>query len=67
MQAAETELDPVKQKALWATMQRIYAANLPELPLYFRQDPDVVPAWLKDYHVTGREDYQTFFAETWHP
>ncbi|MEJ1976012.1 MAG: peptide ABC transporter substrate-binding protein [Acetobacteraceae bacterium] len=67
MQAAEVELDPAKQKALWATMQRVYAANLPELPLYFRQDPDIVPAWLKNYHATGREDYQTFFAETWHP
>ncbi len=27
MQAAETELDPAKQKVLWATMQRVYAAT----------------------------------------
>ena len=65
MTAAETELDPGKQKALWVTMQQIYAATLPELPLYFRQDPDIVPAWLKGYDATGKEDYVSFFAENW--
>ena len=66
MVPAETELDPAKQKALWTEMQKIYAASLPELPLYFRQDPDVVPTWLKGYDATGKEDYITFFAEKWH-
>ncbi len=67
MQAAEVELDPAKQRALWTTMQNVYAAALPELPLYFRQDPDIVPAWLKGYEATGKEDYQSFYAENWHP
>ena len=66
MLAAEVEPDPEKQQELWATMQKLYAANIPELPLYFRQDPDVVPAWLKGYDATGKEDYISFFAEKWH-
>ena len=67
MRAANTELDPEKQKALWTGMQRIYAATLPELPLYFRQDSDVVPVWLGGYEATGREDYDSYWAERWRP
>ena len=67
MAAAQTELDPAKQKADWLQMQRIYVAALPELPLYFREDPDIVPAWLKGYAATGKEDYQTYTAEDWTP
>ena len=66
MAAAEVELDPAKQKALWADIQRIYAAQLPELPLYFREDPDVVPTWLKGYAANGKEDYDSYWAEDWH-
>ena len=67
MQAAETELDPGKQMVLWATMQKLYAAQLPELPLYFREDPDIVPAWLHGYEASGKEDYDSFWAEDWAP
>ena len=67
MEAAETELDPAKQRALWATMQRVYAAELPELPLYYREDPDIMPVWLKNYRATGKEDYQSYFVEEWLP
>ena len=66
MVAAETELDPAKQKALWLEMQKIYASTVPELPLYFRQDPDIVPDWLKGYQATGKEDYVSYYAENWH-
>jgi peptide/nickel transport system substrate-binding protein len=66
LKAADTELDPAKQKPLWAEMQKLYTADLPELPLYFRQDPDVAPIWLKGYEATGKEDYVTFWAENWH-
>jgi len=54
---AETELELQKQKAIWREMQQIYATELPELPLYFREDPDIVPTWLKGYEATGKEDY----------
>ena len=62
---AETELDPAKQRELWAEMQRIYAGELVELPLYFREDPDIIPAWMQGYEATGKEDYNSFWAERW--
>src|SRR6202035_4120472 len=44
--ALETELDPDKRKTLWAEAQRLYAAELPSLPLYFRSDVFILPKWL---------------------
>ena len=67
LNAADLELDPAKQKALWRQMQQIYASQLVELPLYFRQDPDIVPAWLKGYRANGKEDYPSDMAEDWTP
>ena len=64
---AETELDPAKQKGIWADMQRLYATDLPELPLYFREDPDILPTWLKGYEANGKEDYVSYWAENWKP
>ena len=66
MRQAETELDPAKQKAMWQEMQAIYAMQLPELPLYFREDPDIIPSWLQGYRATGKEDYTSYWAEFWH-
>jgi peptide/nickel transport system substrate-binding protein len=63
---AQYELDPAKQQALWTEMQTIYATQLYGLPLYFRQDPDVVPVWLAGYEATGKEGYMSYFAEAWH-
>jgi peptide/nickel transport system substrate-binding protein len=62
---AERELDPAKQKALWAEMQAIYAKELPALPLFFRAEPHVVPKWLKGYTPTGHSDFSTFWSENW--
>ena len=63
---ADSELDPAKQKAVWADMQKIYAEQLPVLPLYFRAEPHVVPKWLKGYTPTGHNDYSPLWAENWH-
>ena len=65
IEAAQYELDPVKQQALWADMQRIYATELLALPLYFRVDPDILPLWLTGYEATGKETYTTYWAENW--
>jgi peptide/nickel transport system substrate-binding protein len=64
--AVESELDPVKRHALWADMQRIFATELPALPLFFRSDAHIIPKWLKGYEPTGHADYGTFWAENWH-
>jgi peptide/nickel transport system substrate-binding protein len=62
---AQFELDPAKQQALWTEMQTIYATQLYGLPLYFRQDPDIVPVWLAGYDATGKEGYMSYFSEAW--
>lgn len=61
----EGELDPAKRKGAWAEMQRIYAEELPVVPLYFRSDPHVVPKWLKGYTPTGHSDWSSFWSENW--
>ncbi len=64
---ADQELDPVKQKPIWADMQRIYAEKLPALPLFFRADAHVIPKWLKGYTPTGHSGYTPLWVEEWHP
>jgi peptide/nickel transport system substrate-binding protein len=64
--AALVELDPVKQKALWADMQQIYFDQLPVLPLFFRSEAHVIPKWLKGYEPTGTSDYGAMWSENWH-
>jgi len=63
---AEAELDPTKQKAIWADIQHIYADQVPVLPLFFRSDAHVVPKWLKGYTPTGHGDFSVLWAENWH-
>jgi peptide/nickel transport system substrate-binding protein len=63
--AAESELDPGKRKAIWADMQRIYAEQLPVLPLFFRADAHVTPTWLTGYSPTGNADLTPLWAEDW--
>ncbi|WP_342358929.1 peptide ABC transporter substrate-binding protein [Terrarubrum flagellatum] len=62
---SETELDPDKQKEDWAEMQKIYAAELPVIPLFFRAEAHVVPKWLKGYEPTGHGDWSCFWSENW--
>jgi peptide/nickel transport system substrate-binding protein len=64
--AAKSELDPVKEKAIWADMQRIYAEKLPALPLFFRTEPHVIPKWLRGYEPTGHDNYSSLWSENWH-
>jgi peptide/nickel transport system substrate-binding protein len=67
IEKASTELDPAKQKPIWVEMQRIYAEQLPVLPLFFRAEAHVVPKWLKGYAPTGHNGYVSQWAEYWHP
>ena len=66
IEQAETELKPASAKLLWAEMQKIYADQLPVLPLYFRAEPHVVPKWLAGYRPTGHGDYSVLWSENWH-
>ncbi len=63
---AETELDAAKAKVMWAEMQKIYADQLPVLPLFFRAEPHIVPKWLAGYTPTGHGDFSALWSENWH-
>ena len=61
----ETELDEGRRKALWADFQRIYATDLPVLPLFFRTDSFIMPKWLKGIVPTGHLYSTTYWIEEW--
>jgi len=63
--AVETELDVEKRRALWAEIQRIYATDLPALPLYYRAQPFVLPLWLKGVEPTGHQYPTSLWVEDW--
>jgi peptide/nickel transport system substrate-binding protein len=64
--AMEKELDPAKRRPLWAEMQRIYAEQLPVLPLFFGSEAHVWPLWLKGVVPTGHNQVSSLWAETWY-
>ncbi len=63
--AMEKELDPAKRRVLWAEMQRIYADQLPVLPLFFGSEAHVWPLWLKGVTPTGTNQPSSDWAEEW--
>jgi peptide/nickel transport system substrate-binding protein len=63
--ALEIELDPNARKALWAEAQRLYAAELPSLPLYFRSDVFILPKWLTGVCPTGNQYPTTLWITDW--
>ena len=63
--ALEIELDPDKRKVLWAEVQRLYATELPSLPLFFRSDVFILPKWLTGVHPTGNQSPTTLWITDW--
>jgi len=63
--ALEIELDPRKRKALWADAQRLYATELPSLPLFFRSDVFILPKWLSGVRPTGNQYPTTLWITDW--
>ena len=57
--ALETELGPECQKRISADMQRIYADQLPALPLFFPAEAAVLPIWLHGYTLTRHSGYSS--------
>ena len=62
----ELELDRDKRKALWSEIQRIYATDLPVIPLYFRANPYILPKWLAGVEPTGHLNPSSLWVENWH-
>ncbi|MCZ6638226.1 MAG: peptide ABC transporter substrate-binding protein [Alphaproteobacteria bacterium] len=65
LDATELELDREKRRVLWAKLQKIYAQDLPVIPLFFRADPFIIPKWLKGIRPTGHQDPTTLWVEHW--
>jgi peptide/nickel transport system substrate-binding protein len=63
--ALEVELDPEKRKVLWAEAQRLYADELPSLPLFFRSDVFILPKWLSGVRPTGNQYPTTLWVTDW--
>jgi len=63
--ALEVELDRNKRNTLWAEAQRLYATELPSLPLYFRSDAFILPKWLTGLHPTGNQYPTTLWVTDW--
>lgn len=63
--ALEVELDADKRKVLWAEAQRLYATDLPSLPLYFRSDAFILPKWLSGIRPTGNQYPTTLWVTDW--
>ena len=65
LDAAERELDKDKRRALFGDIQKLYAEDLPVLPLFFRVDPFVIPKALKGVRPTGHLNSSTLWIEQW--
>jgi peptide/nickel transport system substrate-binding protein len=63
--AAERELDEGKRRSYFADIQRLYADDLPALPMYFRVDSFVIPKQLKGIEPTGHLNSSTLWIEQW--
>ena len=56
---------PAANKALWFDLQKIYADDLPALPLYYRADSFFIPVWLQGIEPTGHQHPSTLWVENW--
>lgn len=65
LEKIELELDRDKRKAMWSKLQKIYATELPALPLYFRANSFILPKWLKGVEPTGHQFPTTLRVEDW--
>jgi peptide/nickel transport system substrate-binding protein len=65
--AIEIELDDDRRLELWHRLQRLYADDLPVLPLYFRSEPHVWPRWLGGIEPSGHMDSSALHIEHWRP
>jgi len=51
--------------ALWHDLQKLYAEDLPALPLYYRAEAFFIPAWLHGVEPTGHLHPTTLWIENW--
>jgi peptide/nickel transport system substrate-binding protein len=61
----EVELNRQTRRQLWHRFQRIYAGELPVIPLYFRANAYILPKWLSGVTPTGHLGTTTLWVEDW--
>ncbi|MCH9011529.1 MAG: peptide ABC transporter substrate-binding protein [Proteobacteria bacterium] len=61
----EVELDRGARKELWGRLQRLYAEELPVIPLYWRANAYILPKWLEGVRPTGHLGTTTLWIEEW--
>jgi len=59
--------NPAPRKQLWADLQKVYAEDLPVLPLYFRVDPFAIPQLVSTIKPTGHQYSSTMWMQEWGP
>lgn len=65
LDAAERELDPDRRRAFFGDILRLYADDLPVLPMYFRVDSFVIPKPLEGVVPTGHQSTTSLWIENW--
>lgn len=65
LEAMELELDREARGAMWRELQQIYADELPALPLWFRSQAFIMPAWLEGVEPTGNQYPTSLWVEDW--
>jgi len=65
LDGAERELNPAKRRPFFADILRLYAEDLPVLPMYFRVDSFVVPKPLSGVVPTGHQACTSLWIEQW--
>jgi peptide/nickel transport system substrate-binding protein len=58
-------LDREARLPVWRELQAIYTEELPALPLWFRSDTHIWPAWLDGVRPTGHLAPSTLWVEHW--
>jgi peptide/nickel transport system substrate-binding protein len=61
----EITLDRDAREQLWHELQRLYATELPVIPLYFRADAHIWPLWLEGVAPTGHMGATSLSVEQW--
>jgi peptide/nickel transport system substrate-binding protein len=61
----EVICEPKANQALWDSLQKLYAEELPALPLYYRVDSFFIPRWLTGITPTGHMHPTTLWIEDW--
>lgn len=65
LDALDITCAPAENTALWHELQKLYAQELPALPLYYRAEAFFIPTWLHGITPTGHLHPTTLWIENW--